>query len=111
MPLAFLPFAAASNVCVVPVLGWVAPAGYEWVVIGLLGLLIFGKRLPAAARGLGESFQAFRQGLSGKGGAEPGGDQASVAEASADLAPRLLGSPAGLTRGTERQAGQPLVGN
>lgn len=35
----------------------------EWCIIGGLGLLIFGRRLPQVARGLGASFVEFKRGL------------------------------------------------
>lgn len=41
------------------------PGGVEWVVIGLVALLLFGKRLPSVARSLGETFTEFKRGLSG----------------------------------------------
>ena len=42
------------------------PGGLEWVVIGLVALLLFGKRLPSIARSLGQSLTEFKSGLSGK---------------------------------------------
>lgn len=42
------------------------PGGIEWVVIGLIALLIFGRRLPQIMRGLGSSAREFREGLEGK---------------------------------------------
>lgn len=42
------------------------PGGLEWLVIGLLALLLFGKRLPGIARSLGQSLTEFRSGLFGK---------------------------------------------
>ena len=39
------------------------PNGYEWIVIGLIALLIFGKRLPSAARGVGQAFREFKNGM------------------------------------------------
>lgn len=42
------------------------PGGVEWVVIGLVALLLFGKRLPGVARSLGQSLSEFKSGLSGK---------------------------------------------
>lgn len=42
------------------------PGGMEWVVIGLVALLLFGKRLPGVARALGQSLSEFKSGLSGK---------------------------------------------
>ena len=39
--------------------------GYEMLIIaGLLALLIFGKRLPGAARSVGQSIKAFKAGVS-----------------------------------------------
>ncbi len=43
------------------------PGGLEWVVIGLVALLIFGKRLPGVARSLGQALHEFKSGFSGLG--------------------------------------------
>lgn len=37
----------------------------ELIVLALLGLLIFGKRLPEVGRGLGKSIVEFRKGIKG----------------------------------------------
>lgn len=42
------------------------PGGTEWVVIGIVALLLFGKRLPSVARSLGQALNEFKSGLSGK---------------------------------------------
>lgn len=42
------------------------PGGLEWVVIGLIALLLFGKRLPGVAKSLGQALHEFRSGLAGK---------------------------------------------
>lgn len=41
------------------------PGGSEWIVIAILGLLIFGRRLPEVGRGLGKSIVEFKKGLKG----------------------------------------------
>lgn len=37
----------------------------NWLVIGLIGLLIFGKRLPEVGRNLGKGIIQFKKGLAG----------------------------------------------
>ena len=41
------------------------PGGMEWVLILLLGLLLFGRRLPEVSRSLGQSVVEFRKGIKG----------------------------------------------
>ena len=36
----------------------------EMLIIGVLAVLLFGKRLPEVARNVGQSYQQFRKGLS-----------------------------------------------
>ena len=36
---------------------------WEWIVIALVVLLLFGNRLPGAAKSLGQSFTAFKKGI------------------------------------------------
>ena len=53
------------------------PGGVEWLVIGLVALLLFGKRLPGVARSLGQAMHEFKAGLAGKeegGSGEKAGD-------------------------------------
>jgi sec-independent protein translocase protein TatA len=40
------------------------PEGFEWLVILIVALLVFGKKLPEVARGLGKSVSQFKKGLS-----------------------------------------------
>ena len=41
------------------------PGGIEWIIIGLVALLLFGKRLPGVAKSLGQAMHEFKSGLSG----------------------------------------------
>lgn len=54
LPLAFMPM----------------PGPLEWVIIGLVALLLFGKRLPGVAKSLGQAMHEFRSGLAGNADTE-----------------------------------------
>ena len=41
------------------------PSGPEWIVVLVIGLLIFGKNLPQVGRSLGRSIIEFKKGLKG----------------------------------------------
>jgi len=41
------------------------PGGMEWLVIAVIGLLIFGKRLPEVGKSLGQGIVQFKKGLKG----------------------------------------------
>lgn len=54
-------------------LGLAMPHGMEWIVIVLVALLVFAKRLPGMARGIGQGIVEFKRGL--KGAEAEGQDQ------------------------------------
>lgn len=39
------------------------PGGIEWIAIGIVALLLFGRRLPDVARSLGKSIVEFKKGI------------------------------------------------
>jgi sec-independent protein translocase protein TatA len=41
------------------------PGGWEWIIIAMIGLLLFGKRLPEVGKSLGKGIVEFKKGLKG----------------------------------------------
>ncbi len=41
------------------------PGGSEWIILLILGLLIFGRRLPEVGRSLGRGIVEFKRGIKG----------------------------------------------
>ncbi|MCO6438303.1 MAG: twin-arginine translocase TatA/TatE family subunit [Phycisphaerae bacterium] len=39
------------------------PGGSEWIIIGIVALLLFGRRLPEVARSVGKSIVEFKRGI------------------------------------------------
>ena len=54
-------------------IGFGIPNGWEWIIILLVVLLLFGNRLPTMARSLGSGITEFKKGL--KDGAEKGNEK------------------------------------
>ena len=48
-----------------PVLAFGLPGHSEWLILLVLGLLIFGRRLPEVGRSLGRSIVEFKRGIKG----------------------------------------------
>ncbi len=49
----------------IALLGFGFPGGYEWIILLVLGLLIFGRRLPEVGRSLGKGIVEFKRGIKG----------------------------------------------
>jgi sec-independent protein translocase protein TatA len=47
------------------ILAWGFPSGGEWIIVAIIGLLLFGKRLPEVGKSLGKGIVEFKKGLKG----------------------------------------------
>jgi sec-independent protein translocase protein TatA len=46
-------------------LGFFAPGPFEMIVIGIVAVLLFGKRLPEVGRSIGKGLMEFKRGIRG----------------------------------------------
>jgi sec-independent protein translocase protein TatA len=76
------------------------PGGAEWLVIAVIGLLIFGKRLPEVGKSLGQGIVQFKKGLRGVEDEISQVDQPATPIAPARQQPTL---PAEQTKATVQQ--------
>ena len=72
---------------VFPLLGFGFPGGYEWIILLILGLLIFGRRLPEVGRSLGKGIVEFKRGIKGIEDDIEGESSKSPAEVGREPAP------------------------
>lgn len=80
-------------------LGFIGNLGpWEWIIILVLGLLIFGKRLPDVGKNLGKAIVDFKKGLKG---VEDEVEQASSRRGSLPESDRHYHAP--ITDGQERR--------
>jgi len=49
----------------IPLLAFITPGWPELIILGVLGVLIFGKRLPEVGKSIGTGIVEFKKGLSG----------------------------------------------
>jgi sec-independent protein translocase protein TatA len=51
------------------------PSGWEWIVVLVIAVALFGSRLPKIARNLGQAQQEFKKGQSQGSQSTPSSDQ------------------------------------
>ena len=69
-----------------PLFGFFGLDPIHWVIIGVVGILLFGKRLPEVGRSLGKGIIEFKKGLKGL---EDEMDTGSASSAATPQAPAL----------------------
>lgn len=55
-------------------LAFFGPGGYEWIIVLIIALLLFGRRLPKVMKSMGEGVRMFKKGVGGDDEDEDEGD-------------------------------------
>ena len=79
------------------------PGGSEWIILLVLGLLIFGRRLPEVGRSLGRGIVEFKRGVKG---IEDEVEEASSGESEAKKLPKPSTATPKLTEKTDSSASE-----
>ena len=53
----------ASSICTSTLAFFSLPGGAEWIIILVIGLLLFGRRLPEVGRSIGQGIKEFKKGM------------------------------------------------
>jgi len=78
------------------------PGGSEWIIILVVALLIFGKRLPEVARNMGKGIVEFKKGVKG---IEDEVDDSTENSAQGDKHRHIYAPPEGSAPGAESDPG------
>jgi sec-independent protein translocase protein TatA len=80
------------------------PTGWEWIVLLVLGLLIFGRRLPEVGRSIGRSIVEFKKGIKGiEEEIESETNASAASKASRQELPNTAGSRVANSRETQKE--------
>jgi len=76
--------------------GLIGLGGFEWIILIILGVLLFGRKLPEMGRSLGKGIVEFKKGLKGLEDdvdASTGGAAKAEAPVEAPRPPQRIGAP------------------